>query len=33
MQAPKDPRMSGRIAMVALVVLVVLTVVMVRVAG
>jgi len=33
MQAPKDPRMSGRIAMLALVVLVVLTVVMVRVAG
>ncbi len=33
MQEPKDPRMSGKIAMVALLVLVGLTVVMVWVAG
>lgn len=33
MQEPKDPRMSGRIALMALLVLVALTVVMVGVAG
>jgi hypothetical protein len=33
MQPPKDPRMSGKIAMLALLVLVALTVVMVWVAG
>lgn len=33
MQEPRDPRMSGRIAMAALLVLVALTVVMVWVAG
>jgi len=33
MQPPKDPRMSGKIAMLALLVLVALTVVMVMVAG
>ncbi len=33
MQEPKDPRMSGKIAMVALLVIAALTVVMVWVAG
>lgn len=33
MQEPKDPKMSGKIAMVALLVIAVLTVVMVWVAG
>jgi hypothetical protein len=33
MQEPKDPRMSGKIAMLALLVLVALTVVMVWLAG
>lgn len=33
MQDPKDPRMSGKIAMLALVVIAALTVVMVWVAG
>jgi len=33
MQDPKDPRMSGKIAMVALLVIAALTVVMVWVAG
>jgi hypothetical protein len=33
MQEPKDPRMSGKIAMAALAVIVALTVVMVMVAG
>jgi hypothetical protein len=33
MQPPKDPRMSGKIAMLALLVLVALTAVMVWVAG
>lgn len=33
MQEPKDPRMSGKVAMVALLVLVAVTVVMVWVAG
>ncbi len=33
MQEPKDPRMSGKIAMAALAVIAVLTVVMVWVAG
>ena len=33
MQEPKDPRMSGKIAMVALLVIVALTVVMVWMAG
>lgn len=33
MQEPKDPRMSGRIALIALLVIAALTVVMVWVAG